>query len=46
VDGGINPETARQCVEAGADVLVAGSASFRGGPGQYAANLAALRGQT
>jgi len=44
VDGGINPETARQCVEAGADVLVAGSASFRGGPGQYAANLAALRG--
>ena len=45
VDGGINPETARQCVEAGADVLVAGSASFRGGPGQYVANIAALRGQ-
>jgi ribulose-phosphate 3-epimerase len=44
VDGGINPETARQCIGAGADVLVAGSASFRGGPGQYAANIAALRG--
>ena len=44
VDGGITPETARLCVEAGADVLVAGSASFKGGPGQYAANIAALRG--
>jgi ribulose-phosphate 3-epimerase len=44
VDGGINPETARQCAEAGADVLVAGSATFRGGPGQYAANVAALKG--
>ena len=44
VDGGINPETARQCVAAGADVLVAGSASFAGGPAQYARNIAALRG--
>ena len=44
VDGGVNPETARQCVGAGADVLVAGSATFKGGPGQYAANIAALRG--
>ncbi|MEO6153416.1 MAG: ribulose-phosphate 3-epimerase [Croceibacterium sp.] len=45
VDGGITPETARQCVAAGADVLVAGSASFRGGPERYAANIAALKGQ-
>jgi ribulose-phosphate 3-epimerase len=45
VDGGVNPETARQCVDAGADVLVAGSATFKGGPDQYAANIAALRGQ-
>ena len=45
VDGGIVPENARQCVEAGADVLVAGSASFRGGPDSYAANIAALRGR-
>jgi ribulose-phosphate 3-epimerase len=44
VDGGIDPETARQAVDAGATVLVAGTAAFRGGPGQYAANLAALRG--
>jgi ribulose-phosphate 3-epimerase len=46
VDGGINPEQARQCVEAGADVLVAGSASFKGGPAAYAANIAALRGRS
>jgi ribulose-phosphate 3-epimerase len=44
VDGGITPVTAQQCVEAGADVLVAGSATFRGGPGAYAANIAALKG--
>ena len=44
VDGGVNPETARLCVEAGADVLVAGSATFKGGPEQYAANIAALKG--
>lgn len=44
VDGGVNPETARQCVEAGADVLVAGSATFKGGPDCYAANIAALKG--
>ena len=44
VDGGVNPDTARQCVDAGADVLVAGSATFKGGPDHYAANIAALRG--
>lgn len=44
VDGGVNAETARQCVAAGADVLVAGSATFKGGPGRYAANIAALKG--
>ena len=43
VDGGITPETAPQAVAAGADVLVAGTASFQGGPGRYAANIAALR---
>lgn len=45
VDGGVNAQTARQCVEAGADVLVAGSATFKGGPDCYAANIAALRGE-
>jgi ribulose-phosphate 3-epimerase len=44
VDGGIDRETARRAIEAGADVLVAGTATFTGGPGQYAANIAALRG--
>jgi ribulose-phosphate 3-epimerase len=44
VDGGINRETARQCADAGADVLVAGSATFAGGVDRYAANIAALRG--
>lgn len=44
VDGGVDTETARQCVAAGADVLVAGSATFRGGPDRYAANIAALKG--
>ncbi|MDP9126693.1 MAG: ribulose-phosphate 3-epimerase [Pseudomonadota bacterium] len=45
VDGGIDAATARQVVAAGADVLVAGTASFKGGPSNYAANLKALRGQ-
>ncbi len=45
VDGGVNPETAKLCVEAGADVLVAGSATFKGGPDHYASNIAALKGQ-
>ncbi len=44
VDGGVTPETAPRCIAAGADVLVAGSAAFRGGPEAYAANIAALRG--
>ena len=44
VDGGIDPETARQAVDAGATVLVAGTAVFRGGPAAYADNIKALRG--
>jgi ribulose-phosphate 3-epimerase len=44
VDGGIAQDTAREAVKAGADVLVAGTASFKGGPSQYVANLKALRG--
>ena len=43
VDGGIGPETAALCRQAGADSFVAGSAAFRGGPTAYAANIAALR---
>ena len=44
VDGGVDAQTARLCTAAGADVLVAGNATFRGGPSCYAANIAALRG--
>ncbi|MFL6722151.1 MAG: ribulose-phosphate 3-epimerase [Sphingomonas sp.] len=44
VDGGIDVETARQAVEAGATALVAGTAVFRGGPAAYAGNIKALRG--
>ena len=43
VDGGINPETAKLAIAAGADVLVAGSAVFTGKPQDYAANIKALR---
>lgn len=44
VDGGITRETAPRAIAAGADMLVAGTATFTGGPDQYAANIAALRG--
>ena len=44
IDGGVDTGTARSCVDAGADVLVAGTATFRGGPERYGANIAALKG--
>lgn len=44
VDGGIDVETAKRAIAAGADVLVAGTATFRGGAAHYAANIAALKG--
>jgi ribulose-phosphate 3-epimerase len=44
VDGGITPETAPLVAQAGANVLVAGSAVFKGGkPDAYRANIAAIR---
>ncbi len=43
VDGGVNPETAKLCRDAGATALVAGSAVFKGA-GTYKQNIAALRG--
>ncbi|MEQ1890328.1 MAG: ribulose-phosphate 3-epimerase, partial [Alphaproteobacteria bacterium] len=43
VDGGINFETAKLAIHAGADVLVAGTATFSGGPGAYAENIRRLR---
>lgn len=43
VDGGVTPENAGDIVRAGANVLVAGSAAFKGGRSAYAANVAAIR---
>ena len=43
VDGGVDADTAPRAVAAGADVLVAGTAVFRGGAGAYAGNIARLR---
>ena len=47
VDGGVDAVTAPQCVAAGADVLVAGSAVFKGGsvanPAPYGENIRAIR---
>src|SRR5688572_2874519 len=45
VDGGIDSLTAPQAIDAGATVLVAGTAAFRGGPASYASNIKALRGE-
>ena len=44
VDGGIDFTTAPRAIEAGADVLVAGTATFRGGPSAYADNIRKLKG--
>ena len=43
VDGGITPHTAGAVAAAGANVLVAGSAVFKGGPRSYGENIAAIR---
>lgn len=43
VDGGINNDTAKLAIAAGADVLVAGTATFTGGPAAYAENIRRLR---
>jgi ribulose-phosphate 3-epimerase len=45
VDGGVDYATSRRAVAAGADILVAGTAAFRGGPSAYAANIRGLRGE-
>jgi ribulose-phosphate 3-epimerase len=46
VDGGVDAGNAATVIAAGADVLVAGTASFKGGASHYAANIAALKGAT
>ena len=45
VDGGITPETAPHVIGAGAKVLVAGTATFKGGSDAYASNIKAIRGE-
>jgi ribulose-phosphate 3-epimerase len=44
VDGGVDQSNCRRIIDAGADALVAGTATFRGGPSAYADNIRALRG--
>ena len=44
VDGGVDASNCRRVIDAGADVLVAGTATFRGGASAYADNIRALRG--
>ena len=44
VDGGINADTAPRAIAAGADVLVAGTATFEGGAAAYAKNISRLKG--
>lgn len=43
VDGGVNAETIKLCVKAGASVVVAGSSAFKGNPDEYAQNINALK---
>jgi ribulose-phosphate 3-epimerase len=43
IDGGVAPDTAGVCMQAGANALVAGSAVFKGGPAAYAGNIKAIR---
>ena len=45
VDGGIDQSNAARVIAAGADALVAGTATFKGGPSAYADNIRRLRGQ-
>jgi ribulose-phosphate 3-epimerase len=45
VDGGVDAGNCQSVIDAGATAIVAGTAAFKGGPGDYAANIAALRGR-
>ncbi len=44
IDGGVDEKTAPRVIAAGANVLVAGTATFKGGPDKYADNMTKLRG--
>lgn len=45
IDGGVNDKTAKDVIAAGANVLVAGSYVFKGGPESYATAIQSLRGE-
>ena len=45
IDGGINFENIQSVIDAGADVIVAGTTTFKGGQSEYANNIKKLRGQ-
>jgi len=45
IDGGINFENIQSVIDAGANVIVAGTATFKGGQSEYANNIKKLRGQ-
>ena len=45
VDGGINLDNVQSVIDAGANMIVAGTTTFRGGPSEYAGNIEKLRGQ-
>ncbi|MEI9903232.1 MAG: ribulose-phosphate 3-epimerase [Asticcacaulis sp.] len=44
VDGGVNTQNAKACIDAGATALVAGTAVFKGGQDAYANNIKSLKG--
>ena len=44
IDGGINFENIQSVIDAGANMIVAGTSTFKGGPSEYANNIAKLRG--
>ena len=45
IDGGINFENIQSVIDAGANVIVAGTTTFKGGQSEYANNIKKLRGQ-
>ena len=44
IDGGINFENIQSVIDAGANMIVAGTTTFKGGPDEYANNIEKLRG--
>ena len=44
IDGGVDFDNVQSTIDAGADVIVAGTTTFKGGPDKYAHNIEQLRG--